>query len=73
MNIHKIRSIVNYIKKQGKLPTDPYGQSLSVENMIAWFGLDGHLSLNELRLIKEELSALIEAEQLLMQLQGENI
>ena len=73
MSMHKIRSIVNHIRGQGKLPTDPYDQLLSVDNMIAWFGLTGRLSREEIRLIKKELSAMVEVELLLLELKTEGI
>jgi hypothetical protein len=62
MNKHKIWKIVDFIRSQGKLPTDQFGQILSVDDLLAWFGLDECLSSYEQRCVKEELAALAEAQ-----------
>ena len=62
MNRYKMRDIIEYIRRQGKLPTDPYGQILPVEDLLAWFGLDKCLSRYEQSCVKKELAALAEAE-----------
>jgi len=72
MNWHKIRNVVNYIKKQG-LPTDPYGQFLSTDSMVDWFDLRIRLNEAEIRQIKKELASMIEAELLMVKLQTEII
>lgn len=72
MNWHKIRNIVNHIKKQG-LPTDPYGQYLLVDVMVDWFDLRRRLNPSELQQLKKELASMIEAETLLVELQTEGI
>ena len=73
MNWHKIRNTVNHIKKQGRLPADPYGQYLSADEMIDWFDLRSCLNSAELRQIRKELTSLIEAEILLVELETESI
>ena len=73
MNWHTIRNIVNHIKKQGRLPVDPYGQYLSVDAMVDWFDLRSRLNPVELRHIKKELTSLIDAEMLLVELEAESI
>ena len=72
MNWYKIHKVVNYIKKKG-LPTDPYGQLLSADEMVDWYDLRGQLNDKEIKQIKKELSALIDAELLMIKLQTENI
>ena len=62
MNRHKIWNIVDLIRRQGKLPTDQFGQILPVDDLLAWFGLDEYLSLHEQRCVKQELVALAEAQ-----------
>jgi len=62
MNVYKKRDIVKYIRKQGRLPTDQFGQILSPEELLAWFKLDECLSEYEQAVIKVELMQLIEAE-----------
>ena len=62
MNVYKKRDIVKYIRKQGRLPTDQFGQILSPEDLLAWFKLDECLSEYEQAVIKVELMQMIEAE-----------
>jgi hypothetical protein len=62
MNRHKIWNIVDFIRRQGKLPTDQFGQILPVDDLLAWFGLDEYLSLHEQGCVKQELAALAEAQ-----------
>ena len=62
MNRHKIWNIVNFIRRQGKLPTDQFGQILPVNDMLVWFGLDECLSRYEQECVKQELAALAEAQ-----------
>ena len=62
MNRHKIWNIVDFIRRQGKLPTDQFGQILPVDDLLAWFGLDEYLSPHERRCIKQELAELAEAQ-----------
>ena len=62
MNIHKLRDIVGYIRSFGSLPTDAYGQRLSVDELMAWFVLTEDLSTVEQREVKKELALLVETE-----------
>jgi len=63
MNIYKKQDIVAFIRRQGKLPTDQFGQILPVDELILWFELDKCLTRYEQQVIKKELVALVEAEQ----------
>ena len=60
MNEKKIRSIVEFIRGQGKLPTDQFGEVLAVDDLVGWFGLDECLSGEEMRCLKTELAAMAE-------------
>jgi hypothetical protein len=62
MNIHKLRRVLEHIKSQGKLPTDTFGEILSVDELILWFGLNQCLSVEEQRVMKQELAQLVEVE-----------
>ena len=62
MNKQKIWNIVDFIRSQGKLPTDQFGQILPVDDLLAWFGLNECLSPYEQRCVKEELAALAEGQ-----------
>ena len=62
MNRYKMRDIVDFIRRQGKLPTDLFGQILPVDDLLAWFGLDECLSRYEQSCVKKELIALAEAQ-----------
>jgi hypothetical protein len=62
MNVYKARKIIEWIRAQGKLPTDAYGQILSVDDLMGWFRLNGCLTGGEQLYIRNELAAMIEAE-----------
>ncbi len=65
MDIYKMRNLIGWIRAQGKLPRDAYGQVLSVDDMMGWFGLTECLDRPEQMRMREELAAMIEAESLL--------
>lgn len=62
MNKYKLGAILELIRRQGKLPTDQWGEVLSPDDLIVWFGLDGQLSLEEEITLKGELALITEAE-----------
>ncbi len=62
MNDYKIRYVLDMIRRQGKLPEDPYGQTLPVNDLVEWFGLKKILSSRELEYVKRELKEMKEAE-----------
>ncbi len=62
MNIYKLRKIIDLIRRQGKLPTDQFGQILPVDDLMGWFGLTESLTRTEQLGIKKELAAMVEAE-----------
>lgn len=62
VNLYKIRYVLEFIRRQGRLPTDEHGQVLPPYEMLAWFGLRDCLSLEELSYMERELAGMIEAE-----------
>ena len=62
MNECKVRRIMEWIRSQGKLPTNAYGQILSVNDLMGWFGLTEFLTKGEQIYMYKELSDMIEAE-----------
>lgn len=62
VNLYKIRYVLDFIRRQGKLPTNEYGQILSASDLLGWFELKECLSTDELSYIEEELVGMIEAE-----------
>jgi len=62
VNLYKIRYVLDFIRRQGKLPTDEYGHILSARDLLGWFELKECLSTDELSYIEEELVGMIEAE-----------
>ncbi len=62
MNIYKLRKIIDLIRRQGKLPTDQFGQILPVDDLMGWFGLTECLTRAEQLGMKKELAAMVEAE-----------
>ena len=72
MNRYKIRSILDFIRSQGRLPTDERGVILDQDDILAWYGLDKLLTVEEERLVKQELLAMIEAQAFMERLQLEH-
>jgi hypothetical protein len=68
MSKRKVWSILEFIRGQGKLPTDQFGQILSVDNLMAWFDLEDSLTPEESRQVRLELSVMAEAQQTLEEL-----
>ncbi|MDM8008460.1 MAG: hypothetical protein QUV05_20165 [Phycisphaerae bacterium] len=62
MNRQKLNAIVNYVRGHGRLPTDRFGNHLSADDMIVWFGLRDLLTLEEQYQVKAELLGMAEAE-----------
>ena len=62
MNIYKLRKIIDWIRSQGKLPTDEFGQILSIDELMGWFGLTECLTRAEQLAVRKELAAMVEAE-----------
>ncbi|RKY10146.1 MAG: hypothetical protein DRP56_01615 [Planctomycetota bacterium] len=70
MNRYKKFKIVDYIRSKGKLPTDPYGQFLNLDDMLVWYGLEGKLDEMERAHIKHELKKMIETELFTVELES---
>ena len=68
MSEQNIQSILEFIRRQGRLPTDQFGEVLGVDDLVGWFGLDGCLSREEMRWLKTELAAMAEMQAALDQL-----
>ena len=62
MNRYKIRSILNFIRSQGRLPTDERGVILDQDEILVWYGLGELLTVEEERVVRQELLAMIEAQ-----------
>ncbi len=61
-NVYKLRKIIDWVRSQGKLPTDQFGQILPVYDLMGWFGLSDCLTIDEQLYIERELKGIIEAE-----------
>jgi len=68
-NVHKLRKIMDWICSQGRLPTDEFGQVLSVDDLMGWFGLNECLTGDEQLYIERELKGVIEAESTVLRLE----
>ncbi len=68
MNERKVRSIMDFVRRQGNLPTDQFDEVLPVDDLMSWFGLDGLLSPAEERRVRLELAIMAEAQQSLAEL-----
>ena len=68
MNIYKLRAVIDHIRRQGRLPRDQWDNRLSLHDQMVWFGLDRVLTSEEQDLVKCELNAIAEAEDLADQL-----
>ena len=62
MNLHKLNVIVDFIHRQGPLPTDLKGDILSVDDLLAWYGFNEILSMEERHHVKRELFAMAESQ-----------
>ena len=62
MNAHALRYVLDFIRGQGKLPTDQFGQILPTDELLAWFGLSECLTPGEQSCVEKELAAMVEAE-----------
>ena len=67
MNPHKLRTVVEYIRRQGGIPTDGTGRKLNEDEVLVWYGLDDLLTADERERVKQELAFLAEAERLIEQ------
>ena len=67
-NVYKLRKIMDWIRNQGRLPTDEFGQILSADDLMGWFGLSECLTIDEQLYIERELKGIIEAESTVAQL-----
>jgi hypothetical protein len=61
-NVYKLRRIVDWIRGQGRLPADQFGQILPVDDLMGWYGLSDCLTLDEQLYIERELKGMVEAE-----------
>ena len=62
MNVYKVRNIIWWIRSQGRLPRDAYGQVMSVDDLMGWFGLIERLTPGEQLYMRKELGLMVEAE-----------
>ena len=62
MNSYKIRYILEFIRSKGRLPRDPMGNMLGLDDLLAWYGVAGRLTVLEEQQLKRELVAMVEAE-----------
>ena len=63
MNPYKLKAIIEFVRRQSKLPTDRWGCVLSPDDLVVWFGFERlGLSAEEQRVVKGELRAMAEAE-----------
>ncbi len=67
-NVYKLRKIMDWIRNQGRLPTDEFGQILPVDDLMGWFGLNECLTMEEQLYIERELRGIIEAESTVVRL-----
>jgi len=65
MNMLKKRGIIDLIRKQGKLPTDQFGEILPVNDLLLLYELEKCLDASEQESIKLELAALVDAQEAL--------
>jgi hypothetical protein len=68
MNVHKLNAVLEYIRKRGGIPVDGTGGRLSEGEVLVWYGIDGLLTADERKRVKQELAALIEIEEFIDQI-----
>ena len=62
MNKYKIRSILDFFRSQPRLPTNQRGEILSPDDILAWYGADMLLTVEEQSHVKHELLLISEAQ-----------
>lgn len=62
MNIHKLRMVMDYIRRQGGIPIDGTGRRLTDDETLTWYGMDAILTADERQRVKQELAALAEVD-----------
>ncbi len=72
MNKYKLGAILELIRRQGKLPTDQWGEVLRPDELLIWFGLNDLLNLEEEIILKGELALMAEAEIFMDRLRCQN-
>jgi hypothetical protein len=70
MNPYTLKAIVEYIRGRGRLPADQWGNLLPVDDMLVLLGLSDLLTLDEQRLVKNELAAMAQAQAVIDQLKA---
>ena len=60
---------MDWIRSQGKLPTDQFGEILPIDDLMGWFGLTDCLTIDEQLYIERELKSMIEAESAIAELE----
>jgi hypothetical protein len=70
MNGYKIKAIVDWIRGNGGLPTDQFGNTLPPDDLLVWYGLNDLLSAEEQRVMKREPEALVESQIVIDQLKA---
>ena len=70
MTQHKMRAIIEAIRRRGILPTDEFGNLLPPNEIIIRLGLSELLSVDEQRVLKRELIALTETQAVIDQLEA---
>jgi hypothetical protein len=62
MNPYKLQAILRHVRSHGRLPTDPFGNTLSPDELIVWYELDACLNQEERAIVARELAFVIDAE-----------
>lgn len=62
MNPHKLRAILDFVRSQGALPTDQFGEILEAGDLLVWFDLGEALSAEERMHVARELAQMREAQ-----------
>ena len=70
MNPHKLRAILELVRRQGKLPIDQWGNVLSPDDLLVWYGLTHLLTPDERSIVKRELADMTEAEEFMDRLRS---
>lgn len=65
MNIHKLRMVLDYIRRQGGVPIDGTGRRLTEDETLTWYGLNDVLTADERQRVKQELAGLAEVDRCL--------
>ena len=70
MDGYRLRVVLDFVRSRGRLPHDRWGNTLSPDDLLVWFGHERVLSPKEQEAVKYALHAMSEIETALDQIRS---